>query len=89
MIVNVNETYFIDIDDYNHTLKERTGNVDKKGNPVDKTLGYYSSIDKALTQLSRKIVQSSHDELDLSSYLKELRKTTDELISAVRLEGGE
>ena len=47
-MIRVNSKYVIEIDSLNYTAQIETGKKDKDGNPVRKTIGYYSNIANAM-----------------------------------------
>lgn len=49
MVINLNDGYFIDIDEMNHTLK-KTCISDKTGKEYDKTYGYFNDIRQAVSR---------------------------------------
>lgn len=55
--------YFIEVDELNHTLKQRYTGEDKEGNPKDaeKLIGYFRSVQDCLERVVRLIPL---DELD-------------------------
>lgn len=55
--------YFIEVDELNHTLKQRYKGEDKEGNPKDseKLIGYFRSVQECLERIVRLIPL---DELD-------------------------
>ena len=48
-MIRVNEDYVILVDALNYTPCRDNHKIDKKGNPVYKSIGYYSNIEGAVT----------------------------------------
>lgn len=48
-MIEVIDGYVIDVDTLSYTLKRETGSLDKDGNKVYRTYGYYNSLKSALT----------------------------------------
>lgn len=50
-MIRIDDTYFIDVDELIYTLKKKRIGKNKKGEEIETetTLGYYSSLQKALT----------------------------------------
>lgn len=50
-MVKIDDTYFVDVDELIYTLKKKRIGKNKKGEEIETetTLGYYSSLQKALT----------------------------------------
>lgn len=70
MKVTINEEFYIEIDDMNHTLKRVTGRVDKDGNPSDKVIGYYRDVSDCLIKTARIMASESQPEATISEYLE-------------------
>ncbi len=82
MKIRINENYFIDVDERNHTLKEvRTT---KEGKPYEKSIGYYGSVYKALESYNRNNLAQSDEELTIAEYIKRYKEGLDELIEACK-----
>jgi hypothetical protein len=47
-VITIDENYMIDVDKYNYILVKNEHRLDKKGNEVFKTIGYYPSIECAI-----------------------------------------
>lgn len=47
-MIRVNDKYVIEVDSLNYTAQIDTKKKDKEGNPVRKTIGYYSNIANAM-----------------------------------------
>lgn len=73
MIIKIDDTYHIDRDEYNYTLKEFKGTVNKKGEPVYVIRGYFSQLHKALEHLAHLKVQYSADEVTIGKYITMLQ----------------
>ena len=50
-MIKIDDTYFVDVDELIYTLKKKRIGKNKKGEEIETetTLGYYSSLQKALT----------------------------------------
>lgn len=82
MIVNINEKYFIDIDERNHTLKEKRISTD--GKPTVKALAYCRSLHQALEVCNRRMLLDTQEEMKLSEYIELHKKGIDELIASCK-----
>lgn len=81
--VIIDDDYFIRIDSYNHTLYERTDRVDRKGNPVNKSLGYYVNVAHAVKSLTEHIVLNRNNKLVLEDYIVALKRENDRILEAL------
>lgn len=72
MIIRLSDNHYLDIDAYNHTLMEVTGNVDKKGNPADKCIGYFRDVESTIRNLVQLQVVGGNTEMNLREYLNAL-----------------
>lgn len=70
MKVTINEEFYIEIDDMNHTLKRVTGRVDKDGNPSDKVIGYYKDVSSCLVKTARIMASESQSEATIGEYVQ-------------------
>lgn len=75
-MVVINDTYFVDIDAYNYTLKRKTLGKNKEGEPIEtvKTIGYYSDLKQCINGALKD---------DCASKLKEGRHTLTEAIRVI------
>lgn len=84
MIINIDDTFFIEKDNYrNHTLKEKTGKftTDKYGQSIEvvRTHGHHSTVAKALESLTHLKLYRTHLEVSLSEYIQMLKNERVEL----------
>lgn len=70
MKITINEEFYIEIDDMNHTLKRVTGRVDKDGNPSDKVIGYYRDVSSCLIRTARIMASESQPEATIGEYIQ-------------------
>lgn len=84
MIITIDEKYYVERDERNYTLKEKTGKVDKNNNSVDKTHGYFSSLLSTMTYLKHLKVLSSASKMTIDKYIKEVKRVNDELNSILK-----
>ena len=82
MKIRINETYHIDVDERNYTLKETR--VSKEGKPYEKALGYFRSVDKALEFYNRHNLAQGEEELTIAEYIEKYKKGLDELMEACK-----
>lgn len=75
MIIDIDKDYFIEKDEYSFTLKERKHRLDKLGNEVTVTYGYFRTLESALNKLKNvKIEQRNAGQLiSLKDYIDELK----------------
>lgn len=84
MIITIDDTFYIDKDEYNYTLKESKHKKDKKGNDVFVTHGYFSTLDKAINRLKHIKVESSVSKASIYEYTNMIQKQHDELIKLLK-----
>ena len=62
------EGYFIEVDELNHTLKQRYTGEDKEGNPKDaeRTIGYYPNVQACIERIVRLIPLDENDGTTIS-----------------------
>lgn len=55
VIVELMNNYFVEIDEYNHTLKKRYMGKDKNGNEqeYEKVIGYFNNIKQCVERMTR------------------------------------
>jgi hypothetical protein len=85
-MITLIDNLYIDADENQYILKLKTNSIDKKtGEPVYKTLGYYTklsnAVNGALTKLSRAQVQQA--DVSLADALKQFRELENRLESLV------
>lgn len=61
--VELIDGYFIEVDELNHTLKQRYTGEDKNGNPKDaeRTIGYYPNVKACVERIVRLIPLGEKD----------------------------
>lgn len=85
MIININEKYFIEKDDYCYTLKEHTGKYDKKGKETPKIHGHFTNLSGLLRHLSVLTTQEKLGEVaNLTEYIVELKRQNDKLANLLK-----
>lgn len=76
--IEVIDGYFIEVDELNHTLKQRYTGEDKEGNPKDseELIGYFRSVQDCLERVVRLIPLDENDGavISLSEYAKAAEK---------------
>lgn len=82
MKIRINETYYIDVDERNHTLKEVRQTKD--GKPYEKAIGYYGSVRQALEAYNRNNLAQADEELTIAEYIRLYKEGLDELIEACK-----
>lgn len=86
-MIRINENYVIDTgDNMNYILKEDKHKIDKEGNPVYVTLGYYSRLESALIGAKNHLIHKSMGEGEKSLYeaIRAVRDISNEFISVFR-----
>lgn len=79
MIINLTDNYFVEVDEYNYTLKQDTGKVDKKGRPVHNVVGYFSSLSASLRRFAEVSVINSNDHVTIREYADRIDKKLKEI----------
>lgn len=82
MKIRINDTYYIDVDERNYTLKEVR--VSKEGKPYEKSIGYYGSVSQALESYNRNNLAQAGEELTIAEYIRLYKEGLDELIEACK-----
>ena len=82
MKIRINDTYFIDVDERNYTLKEVR--VSQDGKPYEKAIGYFASVHQALERYNRNNLAQLAEELTIGEYIKRYKESLDELIEACK-----
>ena len=82
--VIIDEKYHIDSHYKGHTLYSKLNTLDKKGKPQYRAEGYYRTLEQALKHTAKLKVLSSHSEMEIGEYLKELKQAVNELTEAVQ-----
>lgn len=61
--IDVINGYFIEVDELNHTLKQRYRGKDKNGNPKDaeRIIGYFSNVNACLKRIVRLVPLDEND----------------------------
>lgn len=85
MKIRINETYHIEVDERNCTLKETR--VSENGKPYEKALGYFRSVCQALEFYNRHSLAQADEELTIAEYIRLYKEGLDELIEACKWEG--
>jgi hypothetical protein len=86
MIITAKEfgSYFIEVDNYNHTLKFATGRRNDKDIPITEIIGYYNSVENAVAKIIRLRMNELHTDnmLTMETYIKDLKTIKEELLKA-------
>ncbi len=82
MKIRINETYHIEVDERNLTLKETR--VSEKGKPHEKTLGHFRSVHRVLRFCNRHSVPLTEEELIIAEYTEKYQQGLDELVEACK-----
>jgi len=79
--------YQIEIDSNNHTVQKSTDRLNKKNEPVFEIVGYYSSVEAALTKIARikSLENNKASALMIRDYISELKEITQSIINHVKL----
>lgn len=85
-MIHLIENYYAKVTDYGYTLVKDTGKVNKKGDKVYITHGYYGSLEETVKWLIRKCVADklSEQETELSEALDVILETRKEILYAIR-----
>lgn len=82
MKIRINETYHIEVDERNYTLKETL--VSENGKSYEKTLGHFRSVHQVLRFCNRHIEPLTEEELTNAQYIEKYKQGLDELIEACK-----
>lgn len=82
MKIRINETYHIEVDERNYTLKETR--VSESGKPYEKALGYFRNVYQALEFYNRHSLAQDEEELAIAEYIEKYKQGLDELIEACK-----
>lgn len=82
MKIRINDTYYIDVDERNYTLKEVR--VSENGKPYEKALGYFRSVHQALEFYNRHNLAQGEEELTIAEHIEKYKQGLDELIEACK-----
>lgn len=80
-MIKINDDYFVDVDAFNYTAKTDTHKVDKKGQRIIYTIGYYSDLRNAVKGILEYDAKQKFKGVDLTLYeaVKELDKNNKQL----------
>lgn len=84
VIVELMNNYFVEIDEYNHTLKKRYMGKDKNGNEqeYEKVIGYFNNIKQCVERMTRLLTL---EELDGNVVkIKEYAEAAEKAFQAVK-----
>lgn len=87
MRIQLNETYFIEKDDYCFTLKQFTGQYNKKGEEVHKYYGYYNSLEGALLKYTEEVtsdILGRKETVTIHKYISTLREQSEKTRKMLR-----
>ena len=92
-MIRVNDDYVILVDPLNYTPCRDPHSVDKKGNPVYKSIGYYSTLEQALRGVvddmnSRAFEQNTYSLKEALEVIKQSNKVFTDLMREI-LNSGE
>lgn len=71
-MINIDEIYSIDVDKYNYILIKDEKRLNKKGEMVFKTIGYYPSLESAISACAEQYERDAFSENELSLCTKPL-----------------
>lgn len=73
--------YYAEPNNMGFTLVKDNGAVDKKGNKIYATHGYYGNFEEVIFALKRKVVgdRLKSQDMELSEAIRVIRETTDEI----------
>ena len=84
MIIKLTNGFYIEVDEMNYTLKRKYVTEDKEGKPkdVEKTIGYYSSLDGAIKRYItlNQIVLNSREAMELDEFVKSIERINNEAL---------
>ena len=86
-MIRINDNYVVDTgDNMNYIVKEDKHKVDKEGNPVYVTLGYYTRLESALLGAKSHMIHKSmgEGEKSLDEAIRTVRDISNEFISVFR-----
>lgn len=80
--IKIEDGLYIESDDLSFLVKEYSGKLDKKGNEISRTLGYFNSLKQACNFIiKRKLMRSDATTLkELLEELKRIEKWIEELV---------
>jgi hypothetical protein len=80
--IKIEDGLYIESDDLSFLVKEYSGKLDKNGNKVSRTLGYFNSVNQAVNFIiKRKLMRSDATTLkELLDELKRIEKWIEELV---------
>lgn len=84
MIIKIDDTYSIEKDDYNYTLKESKHKRDKKGKDIFVTHGFFTTLDRALNRLVHIKADMKADKVFLGEYIELIQNERYELEKLVK-----
>lgn len=87
-MINLIHDYVVDVDQHNYTLMRDKHKRNKKGNPIYETLGYYSSLEGAISAAKQccikthlgKEVYSLHEAIEI---IRQVNKEFSDLLKEV------
>ena len=92
-VINLTNGFFIEIDELNHTLKQKYIGKDKYGNPKEgkRLCGYFNNLDGAIgkfVKLNRTALLAC-ETMELEEYVKRIERINKEAVQAIKsvLEG--
>lgn len=84
MIITIDDTYSVEKDDYNYTLKESKHKKDKKGNEIFVTHGFFATLDRALNRLVHIKADEKAKKVSLGEYIELIKNERYELEKLVK-----
>ena len=82
MKITINETYYIDVDERNYTLKEKR--LSESGKPYERALCYFRSVFQALEFYNRHNLAQNEEKLTIAEYIEKYNKDLNELLEACK-----
>ena len=85
-MINIDEIYSIDVDKYNYILIKDEKRLNKKGEMVFKTIGYYPSLESAISACAEQYERDafSENELSLREAVEFIRQTRDRFANLLK-----
>lgn len=85
-MIKIDEIYSIDVDKYNYILIKDEKRLNKKGEMVFKTIGYYPSLESAISACAEQYERDafSENELSLHEAIEYIRQTRDRFANILK-----
>lgn len=87
MQINLNNEYYIEIDEFNHTLKKRYTGKTKDGveKETEKVIGYYGNLKSAVEGFIKRnqLDSMAYTSLNMREYVKMVEEVNKEAVRAI------